>query len=150
MVDHHVHFSVWARARTRVSLSECNSMSSLVEELKKALKKRERASTSLSSMKEPLVGKGLFIGKWPEEDVLKMNKSILDKELPLEIPIIIILNDLHSSFCNSSALKLLDYIPEQHTGLFVEQDAFKAAIKLDSLDAHRMEDIIREACVDAA
>lgn len=144
MVDHHVHFSVWARARTRVSLSECNSMSSVIHELHTALSLREA-----SKSKEPLVGKGLFIGQWPEDDVPKMGKAILDDSLPEDIPIVIILNDLHSSFCNSAALRLLEY-PSTHSGLFVEQEAFQAAIKLDAMDAHRMEDIIREACVDAA
>lgn len=127
-------------------------MTALIEELQKALKERDASSSSSSKSsmtREPLVGKGLFIGQWPEEDVNKMNKLILDEELPKDIPIIIILNDLHSSFCNSAALRLLEY-PSTHTGLFVEQEAFQAAIKLDAMDAHRMEDIIREACIDAA
>ncbi|KAK9895610.1 amidohydrolase 3, partial [Cystobasidium minutum MCA 4210] len=145
MVDNHVHFSVWARARTRVSLSECNSITSVVQALQEALSQRDA-----SKAKDPLVGKGLFIGQWPEEDVPKMNKRILDENLPSDVPIFVILNDLHSSFCNSAGLKLLDYDAENHTGLFLEQDAFKAAVKLDAMDADRMEDIIREACIDAA
>lgn len=144
MLDNHVHFSVWARARTRVSLSECNSISSVIHELQNALSYRDASKSN-----DTLVGKGLFIGQWPEEDVPKMGKQILDEQLPKDIPVVVILNDLHSSFCNSAALKLLEY-PESHSGLFVEQEAFQAAVKLDAMDAHRMEDIIREACIDAA
>lgn len=144
MVDNHVHFSVWARARTRVSLSECHSISSVIEALRSALSARDTSKQS-----EVLVGKGLFIGQWPEDDVPHMNKKILDDQLPKDTPIVVILNDLHSSFCNSAALRLLGY-PETHSGLFLEKEAFQAAVKLDAMDAHRMEDIIREACVDAA
>lgn len=121
-------------------------MSSVIHELKTAFSARDSSKTKLS---DPLVGKGLFIGQWPEEDVPKMGKKELDELLPKDIPIIVVLNDLHSSFCNSAALRLLEY-PDTHSGLFVEKEAFQAAIKLDAMDAHRMEDIIREACVDAA
>lgn len=123
-------------------------MSSVIEELKKALQNRV-GDASMPSTTDPLVGKGLFIGQWPEDDVPKMGKKALDESLPDDVPVFIILNDLHSSFCNSAALRLLEY-PSTHSGLFVEQEAFQAAIKLDAMDAHRMEDIIREACIDAA
>lgn len=144
MLDNHVHFGVWARARTRVSLAECNSIASVLHELQTALSQRDASKSN-----DTLVGNGLFVGQWPEEDVPKMGKELLDKLLPRHIPVVVLLNDLHSSFCNSAALRMLEY-PESHSGLFVEQEAFQAAVKLDAMDAHRMEDIIREACIDAA
>lgn len=144
MVDHHVHFSVWARARTRVSLSDCHSMSSMLGTLRAALEARDS-----SKIKEPLVGKGLFVGQWPEEDVAKMGKAILDTTFPEDLPVIVILNDLHSNFCNTATLQLLGY-PISHSGLFLEHEAFNLMVQLDTLDAHRMDSIIEEACIDAA
>jgi predicted amidohydrolase YtcJ len=124
-------------------------MASVIEALQAGLSTRSSSSSSSSSTPEPLVGKGLFLGQWSDEDVSQIGKKALDPVFPSDLPVFVILNDLHSSFCNTAALKLLDY-PLDHSGHFVEKEAFQAAVKLDAMDAHRMQSIIEEACLDAA
>lgn len=147
MVDHHVHFSIWAKMRSRVSFSGVNS-------LEDALKILQRAANRLESHNQPaLVGQGLLLGKWPDEDVARMTADTLDRLLQATYPIIVYMNDLHSFWCNSIAMNWLQ-IPAsaegRATGLFRELECFTAMVVHNRKEESVLEALLTEASIDAA
>lgn len=147
MVDHHVHFSVWAKMRSRVSLSGVDSLEEAVAVLKDAVSRRD------SSTQPALVGQGLLLGKWPDADVANMTLDTLDKSLESTFPVIIYMNDLHSFWCNSPAMQWLE-IPEEaegrKTGLFRELECFSAMVTHNKNEESMLEKLLLDASIDAA
>ena len=144
MVDNHVHFSVWAKARKDVQLGGAKSLDAVIERMNAAL-------VDFDVFKKPaIVGGGLFVGEWTDEDIQKMTRHTLDALIRRsDVPMVIRTNDLHSSFVNSACIKLLN-LDSTSSGLLVEQESFDAMTQLDRLLESTIFDDLRDACDDAA
>lgn len=147
MVDHHVHFSVWAKMRSRISLAGINSLNDAIKVLREA-------STQRDPITQPaLVGQGLLLGKWSDEDVAGMTFETLDSEIGTAYPIIIYMNDLHSFWCNSAAMDWLN-LPAtaegRTTGLFRELECFTAMVVHNKKEESVLETLLIKASNDAA
>ena len=147
MVDHHVHFSVWSKMRSRVSLAGVDCLSDALSVLKDAAASRD------TSTQPALVGQGLLLGKWPDADVAQMTYTTLEREIGNDYPIIIYMNDLHSFWCNSVAMDWLE-IPEnaeaRKTGLARELECFTAMVVHNKREDNVLETLLTEASIHAA
>ena len=148
MVDHHVHFSMWSKMRSRISFSGVSSLSEALNVLKASAAGRELA------IQPALVGQGLMLGSWPDEDVANMTNLTLDHGAPdAQVPIIIYMNDLHSFWANTSAIRWLD-VPSSmegyRTGLFREAECFQMMVVHNEKEAHYLDALLLEASKDAA
>lgn len=144
MVDHHTHFGVWSKFRKDVSMSG-------VKDLKAAITTINAALPQFDATKKPaLVASGLFVGEWAAEDVARMTRATLDDMLDRsDVPVIVRMDDLHSSWANSAFLRLLK-LGLHPTGLLVEQESFDVMTALDILLEHSMFEDLQDACNDAA
>lgn len=146
MIDHHVHFSVWAKARKRVSMAN-------VDTLVEALHKLEEAARHYDQTKQPaLVAAGLHLGKWSDADIARMRKHTIDGVLPAQVPVMVLMNDLHSAWCNSAMLDLFQIAEgaRGYNGLLLERDCFDAMNKLDAMQAGQIWDDLADASAAAA
>ena len=148
MVDHHVHFSMWSKMRSRISFSGVSSLSEALLLLNTSAAERDPAT------QPALVGQGLMLGSWPDEDVTKMTSLTLDNGVPdTGIPVIIYMNDLHSFWANSSAIRWLN-VPSSmdgyRTGLFREAECFQMMVVHNVKEAHYLDALLFEASKDAA
>lgn len=130
--DHHVHFTQWARFRSRLDVSGAQSAREVVEQL--ALHVAAGASAG-----EVVVARGFQDALWPDVPTAPM----LDAESD-EFAIAVVSHDLHSAWLNTHAAALLGVEP----GLVREEQAFAAQVALDRL-APATDDTV-SAAINAA
>lgn len=143
MVDHHVHFQLWAKALKHVNVGKARTLSQMIDILKEAMATFNRKKTFA------LIGQKLSVGAWSEDDILSLTKTTLDEQVDAEIPIVVYFSDLHSMVVNSAALELLEVYAES-SGLLLEKESFEAMVKLNKLDEEHIHDDLLAACQDAA
>jgi predicted amidohydrolase YtcJ len=115
--DHHVHFTQWARFRSRLDVNGAQSAREVVEQL--ALHIAAGAPAG-----ELVVARGFQDALWPDEPTAHM----LDAESEGSA-VAVISHDLHSVWLNTHAAALLGAEP----GLVREEQAFAAQVAIDRL-----------------
>lgn len=113
--DNHVHFTLWARHRTRLDISGASSPEDIVALLSPA---RDVDSDA------PLVARGFQDALWPREPTAES----LDDLAPAR-PVVVISHDLHSVWINTAAARRF-HAPR--AGMLREEDAFAIEIALDA------------------
>ena len=113
--DNHVHFTLWARHRTRLDVSGARSPEDVVALLSPA---RDVDSDA------PLVARGFQDALWPREP----SAEELDQLAP-DRPVVVISHDLHSVWINTAAARRFR---APRAGMLREEAAFAVEIALDA------------------
>lgn len=144
MRDNHVHFGWWSRLVSRADLHGAESASEAATAIIDYKLKRPPEN------KDPLVGWGLMVGKWPDIDV--MTREYLDDKVANDIPVVLFLSDGHSCWVNTAALDFFGIAPDSaaYSGVLREKDCFEASKKLDESDETNFESFIDKAMDEAA
>lgn len=114
--DRHVHFGVWANARTRLDLAGTSTPQAVVDRV------RSRLAVQADG---PIFGFGYRRAGWSTEPTT----AALD-EISVDRPIALTSGDAHSGWLNSVAQRMAG-IAQPHPGLLVEQDWFSVIGLLD-------------------
>lgn len=124
--DRHVHFTQWARTWGRLDVSAARESAEVC------------AAVALAPGDGLLVGFGFRWATWAEPPSLEA----LDAARPA--PTVVLSGDLHTSWVNTAAARLLD-LP--HAGLLREDEAFDAQRRLDAAppSADALAAVIRAA-----
>ncbi len=135
--DRHVHFGVWANARTRLDLAGTASPEDVVDRVRARLAIQEGG---------PVFGFGYRRAGWAAEPTT----AALDT-LSCDRPIALTSGDAHSGWLNSLAQRMAG-IAQPYAGLLVEQDWFSVIGLLDrALGTEGSTlDALRDAQADAA
>ena len=145
LVDHHVHFTMWAKHRGRLSLAGVHSAVQAADVVLHAL--AEHPDPSAADL-EPLVGRGFQDALWPDVPTAQLLDDVAARVGQLHRAIVLISHDLHSVWLNSAAAVRYG-VP---SGLLRESSAFEAEIAVEqeeSADPLRVETLVA-AAVEAA
>lgn len=139
---------MWSKMRSRISFSGVSSLPEALALLKRSAAERDAAT------QPAVVGQGLMLGSWSDDGVASMTSVTLDRALPdPNVPIIIYMNDLHSFWANTSAIRWLE-VPSSmegyRTGLFREAECFQMMVVHNEKEAHFLDALLLEASEDAA
>ncbi|WP_291377481.1 amidohydrolase family protein [Demequina sp.] len=146
LVDHHVHFTMWAKHRGRVGLAGARSADEVVDVVRGALV--DHPVLSLADV-EPLVGSGYQDALWPEPPTAAMLDEVAVHVGQYGRPIVLISHDMHSVWINTAAGERYG-LP---AGLLRENAAFEAQILLEAeemADPRRIEVLVSDAALAAA
>lgn len=121
LVDHHVHFSLWAQHRSRLDVSHAISAAQAAHVVREAISAH---SSIAESAAEPLVGKGFQDALWPDLPTAALLDDAGVAAAQPQRPVILISHDLHSVWINSAAARRLG-VP---AGLLREEAAFAVEI----------------------
>lgn len=145
MVDHHVHFTLWAKHRGRLSLAGARSAVEAAQLVREALIDQERAGEDVTV---PLIGRSYQDALWPDLPTAVALDEAAELAGQRWRPIVLVSHDLHSVWINTAASTLLGVDP----GLLREEAAFGVEIALERLEAansSRVESLVREAVTAA-
>ncbi len=146
LVDHHVHFTMWAKHRGRVSLAGTRAAEDVVDVVRGALV--DHPVLSLADV-EPLVGSGYQDALWPEVPTAQMLDEVAVHVGQYGRPIVLISHDMHSVWINTAAAGRYG-VP---AGLLRENAAFELQIALEDeemADPRRVEVLVSDAALAAA
>jgi len=146
LVDHHVHFTMWAKHRGRVSVAGTRSADEVVDVVRGALV--DHPVLSLADV-EPLVGSGYQDALWPEPPTAQMLDDVAVHVGQYGRPIMLIGHDMHSVWINTAAGERYG-LP---AGLLREGAAFELQIALETeemADSRRVEVLVSDAALAAA
>ncbi|MCB2413970.1 amidohydrolase family protein [Demequina sp. TTPB684] len=146
LMDHHVHFTMWAKHRGRVSLAGAKSADDVVDVVRGALV--DHPVLSLADV-EPLVGSGYQDALWPEPPTAAMLDEVAVHVGQYGRPIVLISHDLHSVWINTAAGERYG-VP---AGLLRENAAFELEMALEAeemADPRRIEVLVSDAANAAA
>ncbi len=146
LVDHHVHFTMWAKHRGRVSVAGTRSAHEVVDVVRGALV--DHPVLSLADV-EPLVGSGYQDALWPESPTAQMLDEVAVHVGQYGRPIVLISHDMHSVWINTAAGARYGLPP----GLLRENAAFDLQIALETeemADPRRVEVLVSDAALAAA
>ncbi len=142
MVDHHVHFTLWAKHRNRLSLAGTSSAADAADRVRIAL------AADLPHTQSPLVGRGFQDALWADAPTAELLDDVAARVGQLHRPIVLISHDLHSVWINTAASVLFGTA----AGLLREEAAFNLEIALESVEAGdpaRVEAQVAEAVAAA-
>lgn len=146
LVDHHVHFTMWAKHRGRVSLAGTRSTDEVVDVVRGALV--DHPVISLADV-EPLVGAGYQDALWPDVPTAQMLDEVAVHVGQYGRPIVLIGHDMHSVWINTAAGARYG----MPAGLLRENGAFDLQIALEAeemADPRRVEVLVSDAAAAAA
>ncbi len=136
LVDHHVHFSLWAQHRSRLDVSGAESAVHAGAIVRDALMREAFDAAATSA---PLVGRGFQDALWPDVPTA----AVLDNAAAAAgVPhraVILISHDLHSVWVNSAAAQRLGVA----AGLLREDAAFRVEIAVGEWAAESPEAVER-------
>lgn len=136
LADAHVHFTQWARHRSRVSVAAANSAAEAATIL--AAHGTDQPGTH-QARADVLVASGFQDALWPEPPTAAMLGELR--------PVVVVSHDLHTVWLNARAATLVGTAP----GVLREEAAFAAQIALDRLlDARHGSDAVVAAALSAA
>lgn len=141
LVDHHVHFTLWAKHRARLSMAGAASAAQVVERVRRGLVDLVDAGASPS---EPLVGRGFQDALWPDVPTEVMLDEAAASVGQLGRAIVLISHDLHSVWINTAAAMRFGAT----AGLLRENAAFDLEIALEreeAADRGRIDALVRDA-----
>ena len=145
LVDHHVHFTLWAKHRSRMSVVGTASATEAAEKVRQGLIEMVAAGASPAS---PLVGRGFQDALWADQPTALMLDSVAASVGQLGRAVVLMSHDLHSVWINTAAASRYGAAP----GLLRENAAFDVEIALEREEAanrRRIEALVHEAA-DAA
>jgi predicted amidohydrolase YtcJ len=146
LVDHHVHFTMWAKHRGRVSLAGSRSADDVVDVVRGALV--DHPVLSLADV-EPLVGSGFQDALWPEPPTAQLLDEVAVYVGQYGRPIVLMSHDMHSVWINTAAGERYG----MPAGLLRETAAFELQIALEAeemADSRRVEVLVSDAALAAA
>lgn len=146
LVDHHVHFTMWAKHRGRVSLAGTQSTDEVVDVVRGALV--DQPVINLADV-APLVGAGYQDALWPEPPTAHLLDEVAVHVGQYGRPIVLISHDMHSVWINTAAGERYG----MPAGLLRENAAFDLQIALEAeemADPRRVEVLVSDAADAAA
>lgn len=146
LMDHHVHFTMWAKHRGRVSLAGTRSADDVINVVRGALV--DHPVVSLADV-EPLVGSGYQDALWPDVPTAQMLDEVAVHVGQYGRPIVLIGHDMHSAWINTAAGERY----RMPAGLLRENAAFALQIALETeemADPRRVEVLVSDAALAAA
>lgn len=139
--DEHVHFTLWAQHRRRVSLTGATSAAEAAQIMGEAV-----ASHLASSAPDPVVvGAGYRDGLWSD---LKTT-SLLD-EMTGDTPVILISVDVHSAWVNTATLRHFGIRGHDVDGVITEREWFDLARRANDVDTAILDQWAMDAAHHAA
>lgn len=133
--DHHVHFAQYAMATRRLDVSAATSAAHA------AALVRDRIAEAPPESGTVLIGQGFRDGLWPDVPT----PELLDVG---DVPVVLISGDVHCTWANAAALRLLDR-PVEHW-LLREQPAFDLQRQLSDVPDDVLDGWVLDAARDAA
>ena len=139
--DEHVHFSLWAQHRRRVSLVEASSASQAAAMMGEAV-----TANALKPSPDALVfGTGYRDGLWSDQK----STALLDRTTG-DTPVVLISVDVHSAWVNSATLRLFGVVGHDSDGVITEREWFDFARRVNSVDDGTLDLWAMEAAHHAA
>lgn len=141
LVDRHVHFTLWAKQRSRVSVAGLRSAAEAAGAVSGALVALEGTGAGPSV---PLVARGFQDALWPDAPTASMLDDAAAGAGQPHRPIVVISHDLHSVWINTAAAARFGTA----SGLLREQAAFDLEIALEAeeaADSRRVEALVEDA-----
>lgn len=145
LVDRHVHFTLWSKHRSRLSIAGLDSAEAVLSAVGEALASMDDRSTA----SVPLVARGFQDALWPDMPTASALDDAAERMGQRGRPIVLISHDLHSVWINTAAAVRYATKP----GLLREDAAFDLEIALEAeeaADASAVESAVRDAAIAAA
>lgn len=134
LVDHHVHFALWARQRARLDVSSARSVEEVATLISDAVRDRPPTGT--------VVARGFQDALWPQPPTAE----VLDKAVAAGgakgAPVVVISHDLHTVWLNGAAATKYG---APHAGILREAPAFLIEQVIDAEDAPHTGGLIADA-----
>jgi len=144
LVDHHVHFTTWARQRARVDISHAHSAAQAAASVREVLVSHTHGHQDVTGL---VIGRGFREALWPDRPTAQLLDEAARRAGQPHRPIALISHDLHCVWLNSAAAAMLAL----KAGVLREQAAFSAQLALDKASAHSeyTQALIAEAAAQA-
>ena len=139
--DEHVHFTLWAQHRRRVSLAGASSAADAARIIGDAV-----SANAKSPSPDPIVvGAGYRDGLWSD----KKTTAVLDATTG-ETPVILISVDVHSAWVNSATLGHFGISGHDEDGVITEREWFDLARRANDFDNATLDEWAMDAAKHAA
>jgi predicted amidohydrolase YtcJ len=141
LVDRHVHFTLWAKHRSRVSVAGLSSAAAAASVVSIALVELDDAGVGPTV---PLVARGFQDALWPDVPTAAILDDAAARVGQLHRPVVLISHDLHSVWINTAAAARFG----AEAGLLREEAAFDLEIALEAeeaADPRRVESLVAHA-----
>jgi predicted amidohydrolase YtcJ len=139
--DEHVHFTLWAQHRRRVSLRGASSAADAAKMMGDAV-----TANAASPTPDPIVvGAGYQDGLWRDQK----NTKLLD-EATGDTPVILISVDVHSAWVNSATLRHFGISGHGDDGVITEREWFDLARRANDVDNATLDEWAMDAARHAA
>lgn len=136
--DHHVHFTQYALARSRIDLSHVESAAEAARLVGKKVSERQPAAGTR------VAGFGFRDGLWPDQP----DKALLDAVVP-GLPMALAARDLHCVWLNSAGLAVVG-AADHPTGVLREDAVFPVLRAFQALPDQELDALVREAAAGLA
>lgn len=136
--DHHVHFTQYALARSRIDLSRAVSAAEAARMVGRQVSERQPAAGTR------VAGFGFRDGLWPDQP----DKALLDAVVP-GLPVALAGGDLHCVWLNSAGLALVG-AGDHPTGVLREDAVFPVLERFQALPDRELDALVLEAAADLA
>lgn len=137
--DMHAHVTQWALARARLDLVDARSAADAARRVAEALAARDTAGVG-----DLLVGRRLRLSTWPDQP----HRDLLDRVAP-STPVVLQNIDLHTVWCNTTALARFDRA-DHPTGVLREDECYRIIQALPDGTTAQRDEAVRGALADAA
>ena len=139
--DEHVHFTLWAQHRRRISLAGVTSAAQAATTMGEAV-----AANSSSPSPDPIVvGAGYRDGLWSDEKTT----ALLDQATG-DTPVILISVDVHSAWVNTATLRHFGVTGHDQDGVITEREWFDLARRANDFDNATLDEWALDAARHAA
>ena len=139
--DEHVHFTLWAQHRRRVSLVGASSAQETAILMGTAV-----AANAANPSPDPIVvGAGYRDGLWRDQKTT----ALLD-EATGDTPVILISVDVHSAWVNTATLRHFGISGHDETGVITEREWFDLARRANDFDNATLDEWAMDAAKHAA
>jgi len=139
--DEHVHFTLWAQHRRRVSLQAASSAKDAATLMGAAV-----ATNAANPSPDPIVvGAGYRDGLWHD----RKTTALLD-EATGDTPVILISVDVHSAWVNTATLRHFGISGHDEDGVITEREWFDLARRANDFDNATLDEWAMDAAKHAA
>ena len=139
--DEHVHFTLWAQHRRRVSLVEASSAAQAATMMGEAV----AANATKPSPDAVVFGAGYRDGLWSDQK----STALLDRTTG-DTPVVLISVDVHSAWVNSATLRLFGVVGHDSDGVITEREWFDLARRAHDVDNDTLDTWVMDAAQHAA
>lgn len=139
--DEHVHFTLWAQHRRRVSLAGATSAAEAAQIMGEAVLANAARPTP-----DPLVvGAGYRDGLWRDTKTAAVLDAVTG-----DTPVILISVDVHSAWVNSATLRHFGISGHDEDGVITEREWFDLARRANDFDNATLDEWAMDAALHAA